>query len=298
MTFGRQLPPGRYRKRPRWSALALLIVALLPGAHTVANDGEPIELTVVSFNVLVDLGKPAEFPSWKERRELCVAVLADANADLIGLQEPTPGQLGYLLQELPGYQAHYYRKRDSDPGYTDAVLLYREEVFDVLETGHWWLSPTPDRVSTGFGNVLPRLLVWAELLHGPSQRRLFAFNTHFDNSLPSQTKMAALCQERLAAFAERQRPMIWMGDFNTDQKRGDYSTLVSAGWHDAYVASPLASEDGRDENVATFFNGTRIDHILYHGSGIQPIEWRRLESPDPQRLLSDHYPILARLRIE
>jgi endonuclease/exonuclease/phosphatase family metal-dependent hydrolase len=158
------------------------------------------------------------------------------------------------------------------------------------------LSPTPERVSIGFGNVLPRLVVWAKLRHKVTGKTILVFNTHFDNTQPCQTKMAALCEERLAPFAEQGAPMIFLGDFNTDQQRGDYARLTSNGWQDAYRACSAASENGRDDNVPTTRDGTRIDHIFYHDAALAPLSWRRLESHDPTIPLSDHYPVMARFR--
>jgi len=263
-----------------------------------ADETSPLELTVVSFNVLVDFGSAPEVPSWKRRRALCAQVLRESHADLIGLQETSPGQLRYLLKQLPDYAAHYYHRRKNDPGYPDATLLYDRRKFEPIETGHWWLSPTPERVSTGFGNALPRLVVWAKLRHKQTGRALYFFDTHFDNSRPSQTKMAECCRQQMAPFRETNLPMVFTGDFNTDQNRGDYAKLTSDGWHDSYLASDQATVDGHDDNVPTFHNGTRIDHIFYRGPGATALTWQRLESPDPERALSDHFPIRAQLRFE
>ncbi|MBL9123938.1 MAG: endonuclease/exonuclease/phosphatase family protein [Planctomycetaceae bacterium] len=275
---------------PRLFARAVALVLFTMLAHA-AMAAEPVELKVISFNVLVDFSRQEGVPKWADRKDLCIQVLREQNADLVGLQEPSPGQVKFFLAELPGYEAVHYK------GYTDATLLYKRELFDELERGWWFLSPTPERVSTGFGNALPRVVVWAKLRHKPSGRELLVFNTHFDNSMPSQVKMAELCQQKFAEFTPQMLPMIFVGDFNTDQKRGDYAKLVSNGWQDAYRASPRATPDGRDENVPTHQQGTRIDHIFYHGA-CRALAWERLESPDPQRLLSDHYAIAARLALE
>jgi endonuclease/exonuclease/phosphatase family metal-dependent hydrolase len=266
-------------------AATLLLARLSPAK-------EPVELTVVTFNVLVDVGDYPGIPRWIERKDLCLQVLRDTNADLIGLQETTPGQLKFLAEQLPQCEVIAYK------GYPDAALLYRKDRFEKLEQGHWWLSPTPQRVSVGFGNALPRLVVWARLKHKATGRELYAFNTHFDNSMPSQVRMAELCQQQLAPFVAQGLPMIFTGDFNTHQTRGDYARLVSGGWQDSYVASDKASPSGRDDNVPTTLEGDgRIDHIFYHGQALVPIEWRRLESPQPEKPLSDHYPVLARFRL-
>jgi endonuclease/exonuclease/phosphatase family metal-dependent hydrolase len=153
-------------------------------------------------------------------------------------------------------------------------------------------------MSKGFGNFLPRLLIWARLKHLPTQRELIVASTHFDNSLPSQVKMAKLCQDQFKPLCAEGLPMIWMGDFNTDQERGDYPMLVSNGWRDAYLASPNASKNGHDDNVGTFPGHTRrIDHIFLHGP-IKAINWRTLPWTGNETPLSDHYPVFAQLVIE
>ncbi len=280
------------------ASIATLLALVWAVPHSKADDAAPLELTVVSFNVLVDFGSHPEVPSWKKRRELCVKMLQETQADLIGLQETSPGQLRYLMGQLPDYTAHYYKRRENDPGFPDAALLYDRRKFEEIEKGHWWLSPTPERVSTGFGNTLPRLVVWAKLRHKPTGRELYFFDTHFDNSRPSQTKMAECCRQQMEPFRKTNLPMVFAGDFNTDQDRGDYPKLTSDGWRDSYLASDKATADGHDDNVPTFRNGTRIDHIFYRGPGGTALSWQRLESSDPDRPLSDHFPIRAQLRFE
>jgi endonuclease/exonuclease/phosphatase family metal-dependent hydrolase len=202
----------------------------------------------------------------------------------------------WLGEQLSMYEAVFYRRTPTDKGYPDAALLYERERFEEKERGHWWLSPTPEKVSTGFGNTLPRLVVWAQLRDKLTDKELIVFNTHFDNTMPSQERMAELCSRQFEKFTPRGLPMLFLGDFNTDQKRGDYARLTSGGWRDSYTTAEQASDDGRDDRVATHLGGTRIDHIFYHGEGLTPIAWQRLESPDPARALSDHFPILARFR--
>jgi endonuclease/exonuclease/phosphatase family metal-dependent hydrolase len=249
-------------------------------------------LTVVSFNVLVEISRKPDVPSWRDRKEACAELLRRTQADLIGLQEPLPTQVEFFLKSVPGFKAVVAE------GYTDAALLYRTSEFDLLEQGHWWLSPTPEKRSSGFGNFLPRILVWGKFKHKPSGQELYVFNTHFDNSMPSQSRMAELCQKKLKPFMESGLPLIWVGDFNTDQKRGRYDVLTSNGWKDSYVKCSKASPDGRDDNVRTMADGnTRIDHIFYFGKGIEPAAWERLEPLDGKTFYSDHFAVMAKLQL-
>jgi endonuclease/exonuclease/phosphatase family metal-dependent hydrolase len=136
-------------------------------------------------------------------------------------------------------------------------------------------------------------MVWARLKHIPTQREIVVAVTHFDNTMPAQTKMAALAHEKLQGFVDKGLPVVFVGDFNTDESRGDYPMLTSGGWRDAYLASPKASPTGRDSNVPTS-GSHRIDHILYHGDALKAVEWHRVDKPNSEAL-SDHYPVFARL---
>lgn len=287
--------PGSRLARRAWLATLLLAGGTCAFVRA-AEPPAPLELTAVTFNVLVDFSVPQGIPSWPQRRELCVELLRSTQADLIGLQEPSPKQVQYLSQALPEYRERHFV--DGKKEYTDVALLVHAGRWEELDHGWWWLSPTPEKPSTGFGNTLPRLVVWVKLRHRASGRELVFFNTHFDNTAPSQERMAELCEQKLAPFVESGLPLVFLGDFNTHQTRGDYPRLTAHGWRDAYLAAPQASPDGRDENVPTMDNGKRIDHIFYRGEGFKALEWRRLESPDPARRLSDHWPVLARLRLE
>jgi endonuclease/exonuclease/phosphatase family metal-dependent hydrolase len=104
--------------------------------------------------------------------------------------------------------------------------------------------------------------------------------------------MAQMCQERVASLSQAGLPLLFMGDFNIDPARDEYKWLTGHGWRDAYEVVPAA--DSNHGDIATFWDGRRIDHVLYYGDALKPWQWLRLTSPDPKRRLSDHDPVLAR----
>ncbi|MCA9413109.1 MAG: endonuclease/exonuclease/phosphatase family protein [Candidatus Omnitrophica bacterium] len=294
-----------------WAGVPILA---LTASSSSSPEGKS-EIRVMTFNVKVDFEEDSRVPPWDDRKDLCAQVVKEARPDLLGLQETSPNQLAFFQDLLEGYETVGKTPLPSEErelfetlfpplkeigfdSYTDVILMIRKEVFEILDQGHWWLSPTPDKASIGFGNIFPRITVWARLKHTPSGREIVAVNTHFDNTAPSQERMAKLCQEKLQIFVDEDLPILFFGDFNTDQGRGDYPLLTSGGWKDSYLASPEASETGRDDNVPTIGGRSRIDHIFYYGKSLQAVEWKRLESPDPKRALSDHFPVLSVLAID
>jgi endonuclease/exonuclease/phosphatase family metal-dependent hydrolase len=268
--------------------------------------GAPTRLRVLTFNVLVDVERP-----WEGRKDLCAQVVRDSGADLIGLQETSPNQYAFFLEQFPDFgsvgavelteadQAELVRLYPpvallNLTAFTDAIILYRKEMFEKLDEGHWWQSPSPEKLSNGFGNIFPRIAVWARLKHLPTGGELLVANTHFDNTAPAQTHMAKLSHEKLNPFIDEGLTAIFTGDFNSSGQSDDYVLLTSNGWRDSYLACPESSESGRDNNVPSTVRGRgRIDHVFYQGSDLEPKEWRRLDSPDPETELSDHCPILA-----
>jgi endonuclease/exonuclease/phosphatase family metal-dependent hydrolase len=296
----------------RMLGFALAVTALFTALQHAAL-AEPVELRVLTFNVLVDFSNTPPVPRWERRRDLCLQVVQEANPHLISFQENMPKQLDFFRAGLPGYgvvgeltisNADIEKFKTVLPvaaalgmkRYTDALLFFREDTFELVEQGHWWLCSTPDTPNNDFGNALPRLMVWAKLRHLDSGKELVAVATHFDNSLPSQVHMARLSHELLQPYIDAGLPVIFAGDFNTSPTRGDYAKLTEGDWTDAYIAAPEASENGVDNHVSTvFFGENRIDHILFHGAGFEAVGWKRIESPDPDKPLSDHYPALATL---
>lgn len=280
-----------------------------PQFFGVLKFAEEGNLRVMTFNVLVDLQMDASVPAWDQRKDLCAQVVKEVNPDLLGLQETSPNQLTFFRNLMTGYgsvgelplspedQAFLYEKFPPLKAlgmttYTDVILFYRDEIFEKLDSGYIWLSPTPDKISVGFGNGFPRMMIWAKLRHKPSGREMMVAVTHFDNTEPSQQHMAKLSHETLQPFVDAGLPILFMGDFNTSPTRGDYPTLTSGGWKDSYLVNPKASEDGNDSNVPTA-GSSRIDHIFYHGDAFIPKTWERIDSPDPTKELSDHHPVLA-----
>jgi endonuclease/exonuclease/phosphatase family metal-dependent hydrolase len=262
-----------------------------------------MEINLITFNVLADLERMSRMsvwhehvPAWDERKALCVQALHQAQPSIIGLQEVMPHQFDFFQSHLPEFSVITVPDTTTDevllqvlretfnlpniPTPHEVALFFRTQEFDHIATGSWWLSPTPDTPSLGFGGVFPRAVLWGQLRHRISGQECLFFNTHLDGActLP----MIELCREKVAAFTPRGLPMIFMGDFNFTPTHADYTLLTGDGWHDAHVASSTTSE-------ATQMNGRRIDHIFYRGSGVTPQTWTQLCSPDPQRPLSDHH---------
>ncbi|MBN2497303.1 MAG: endonuclease/exonuclease/phosphatase family protein [Deltaproteobacteria bacterium] len=257
----------------RLLSIAFPVFALLTA--DCGDGGEmPIQARVMTFNVLCSFCS-SDYDPWDERLGYFEDILTRHDPDLVGLQEIAfPEEVDQFLALREGFAAVYYQ--GSEPGplgltdYPDATVLFRQDRFELVDHGFYWLSPTPDEPwSAGFatGGQLPRLVTWTRLLELASEREIAFITTHFDNNTPSQERSAPLLLERTADLADV--PIIVTGDFNSQPTDPAYSTLVQGVDGLAFgntfdMVEPFELLANRDPAPA-YEPEARIDHIFVAG---------------------------------
>jgi endonuclease/exonuclease/phosphatase family metal-dependent hydrolase len=246
-------------------------------------------LRVASFNIRNSRGQDGR-NMWWLRRRACVAAIRELAADVVGLQEVRPIQLGYLRRRFPG-AAVLGAGRDRRGGGEHASVLLPSGAWTVESSETRWLSPTPDRPgSRGWDAGHPRVVTLARLRRGDT--RVGVANTHFD----AQGRAAQLHSARLLASwlaAEPDQPWVIVGDLNAQPGSAPLRALTDAGYADALAGTTGGTEHGFTGAV----DRTRIDHILL-GPGVGLVRgWISYERPGG-RLPSDHWPVVADVVVE
>lgn len=261
-------------------------------------------LTVMCFNIRFD--NPADGPdAWSERRGQVFDFLHERDPDLCGLQEVLIRQRDELVTALPTHDVVGVGRDDAAVLGEFVPIFFRRTRFDLLDHGHFWLSPTPDVPgSRGWDAAITRMATWVRLRdRAAGGRELFVLNTHFDHRGPeSRLEAARLLRQWVEARAGA--PVILLGDFNTASDSAPYATLVggrdtAAGatlLHDPFVVlgSPVAQ-------LGTFHafdgqpRGGRIDwilHTVHFEATSATIDQRSVDGRYP----SDHFPVVVTLR--
>ena len=196
-----QLDVSRLKKTPRDRTLspmppilarAVLGLALLIGAEIQAQQAKPAEpLNVMAFNIRYASATGAN--AWAKRRDGVVKVIADQKADLIGTQEGLYHQLTFMDKELPDHKWIGVGREGGQRGEFMAIF-YRSARFEPLETNHFWLSDTPEKIgSASWGNTVKRMVTWVRFLDRRTKKEFYFWNTHFDHrSQNSREKSAEL----------------------------------------------------------------------------------------------------------
>jgi len=273
---------------------ALALVPLPPPDEEPA----PGELAVMTFNLRYASDRKPN--SWQERRDATVELIRGERPDLIGTQEALFEQVRDIESGLPQYRWVGQGRNGGSHGEFMAIF-YLKERLELLEYDHFWLSETPNVVgSLCYDASLPRMVTWAVFRDLNTKRTFTVLNTHFDHASHSAREKSARQIMEWVKSIEIDRPLLLIGDFNAPaQSGGMYDFLVG---EDLFTDSfTSAKVPGTDHGTFHGFTGralasTRIDWILHRGP-IAVSASKIVTFQKDGQFPSDHFPVLARLRL-
>ncbi|PKM09391.1 MAG: endonuclease [Gammaproteobacteria bacterium HGW-Gammaproteobacteria-4] len=275
-------------QRYRCLTLFCLLMLGVAGPGAAADDA----LRVMTFNVRVPAD--TDMNAWVHRREQLVRVIAAEHPDVLGTQELTGEQGEYIAAHLPGY-AWFGKDRDGGTNGEHMGVFYRTDRLQVLRSGDFWLSDTPDVPgSKTWGQPFPRMVTWARFRLRDGGGTFDFFNTHFpyrDQDVRARMLSADAIMQRIGRLPSTAR-VILAGDFNSGPDTPVYAKLTRA-LDDAWAMA--ASRSGPAETFHNFTGNPdrRIDWILTRGFATRAA--RTIATHDGARYPSDHFPVVAEL---
>jgi endonuclease/exonuclease/phosphatase family metal-dependent hydrolase len=268
-------------------SMKLLLLALL------AVSVQAAELRVMSFNVRYP-AKADGANVWENRRDLLVDTIRKYAPDVMGTQELFHIQGEYIVQKLPEMAWFGVSRRGNEEDEHMGVF-YRKSSLELLQSGNFWLSETPDVPgSISWNMTLPRMVTWGEFRDRRSGKRFHYYNTHFAHRReddPARIQSAKLLVDHLRKLPA-DTTIVLTGDFNTDARSEPYRILVD------FMQDSYSSVSQPNGPVGTFhgFSGTpgkaRIDWILFR-NGLKPIGAETITMQADGRYPSDHFPVMT-----
>ncbi len=265
------------------------------------------EVRVMSYNIRYGTANDGE-NHWDKRREFLLATIKAFDPDLLGTQETLGFQRDYLAAQLPNYEALGVGRDDGKEKGEMTALYFKRDRFEKLDSGHFWLSETPDIPgSKNWDAALTRMVSWVKLRdrRQPKARPLMFFNTHFDHrGTQARLESSRLLRRRIAEARKTNRVII-TGDFNAGDDSEPYQALFAP---DGKQPAPVTdtyrvAHPNRTPNEGTFsgfkvtaITGPRIDWI-----GVSA-EWQVIQATIDRteregRTPSDHFPVTAIVRM-
>jgi len=284
-----------------FALVALLLVQFLAFSISAFGSDRNSPIKVMSFNIRSGTAKDGD-NSWPLRKELVTETIRLFDPDLLGMQEVLKFQADYLGEQFPDYESYGVGRNDGVDDGEFALVFFKRERFELMNSGHFWLSETPEEVgSKSWDTALPRIATWVLLKDKTTDHQQIIFgNTHFDHKgVEARHQSAKLIRRRIESVTP-DIPIIVTGDFNTHEELEPYAALVRGvgsnepSLVDTYrIIHPLTQEqEGTFGGFQGRRGGNRIDWILTTPD-ITTLNAAINYTNEDGRYPSDHYPVEA-----
>ena len=268
-----------------------------------ANYTKPEEtLKIMSFNICswsFD-GKDLE-----TRAEGIAKTIVDNSIDSIGLQEATPYWMNMLNAELSdkygcvcvgsNTATDYTKSEDNEDEFTS--IFYLKNKFNVIDSGWFWLSETPDTPSYGWGSAYRRICTWVVLENKETKSCYVHINAHFDNeSSEARKNSIQMVLDKAEAFGDL--PVVFTGDLNFVEQSLGYKDITSDVLKDTKT-SAIKTIDSQTYHGGTpkDFEEYVLDYILINDK-FSATNYNVIKKKYKSRYISDHYPVIAEITIK
>lgn len=270
------------------SALAICCLAMVFVHMGHMHPSQPAKFNVATYNIRQgNHGDSIKGNGWGQRLPWITSLIRFHEFDIFGTQEAFRYQLNDMLAELPGYAFIGVAREDGKEEGEHSAIFYRTDLFDVVDSGDFWLSETPEKPGLGWDAACVRICTWGHFRHKPSGKEFLYFNLHMDHvGVVARSESAKLIKQKMKEFGS-ELPAMLSGDFNVDQESPAYNTIVSDKiLFDSYEIADFSYLPNGTFNsyLSDGFSESRIDHIFltqqFHVTryGVLTDSYRRKES--------------------
>lgn len=252
----------------------------------------------MSYNIRYDVTTSNASP-WTERHTAISSQIKRFDADIVGMQEVLDHQREQLLSDLPGFASIGVGRDDGQKAGEYSPIFFKEERFRLLNSGTFWLSPTPEVPSKGWDAALNRICTYAQFFNLESKQSFWVFNTHFDHvGEVARMKSSVLILQKIQEVTKGTRQaVIFCGDLNLNDDHPTISFLQTQ-MKDAL----LGSKQVKSNMNSTFNNfdleneaSKRIDYI-FTNKKLAVLTFETIVERFGVSYPSDHFPIFATFR--
>lgn len=267
------------------------------------------ELTVGSYNIRYKNKSDSIIGNgWEVRcRSICNQIIWE-RPDIFGAQEVLHPQLLDLEKGLPAYKWIGVGRDDGKQEGEYAAIFYNPKRVELIETGNFWLSETPDKPSKGWDAALNRICSWGHFRDLLTKQDFYFLNLHMDHvGVTARSESAKLVMRRITKMTDGGKKLaVLTGDFNVPQTNELYTLFTESGvLKDCYTATKERFAENGTYNGFDyhFYTNERIDHIFVTPATtveayaiLTDGRWQEdMNGRMSRRNLSDHYPVFARI---
>lgn len=291
-----------------FAAFAPIQIAVARTNDAPKYEDKTSEIRVMTYNIRLDT--PVDgLNDWSHRRENLTAQIEWLRPDIFGLQEVVFNQKQYIANALRfDFMLVGVGRDDGKDAGESSPIGYNIHRFKLMDSGTFWLSPTPHVPSKGWDAAFPRVATWVRLRDRKGGKTILTVNTHWDHIGVEARKQSALqLKQWLIEHRKKKDHVLLIGDFNaateseplailTDHKSP--VSLRNAGLNSTF--HPFGPKGTFNDFKLQPETQKTIDHILVggqKGGEIWISRYAVIAQNVDGRMISDHYPVLADLTL-
>lgn len=249
---------------------------------------------VMTYNIKLDYPKEGK-NSWENRKDVIVGQINFYEPDVFGVQEALPNQMRYLDSVLVDFKYVGVGRDDGKNSGEYSAIFYNKKNFKTVESGTFWLSETPDKVSMGWDAVCNRICTYALFQNKGTDEYFWVFNTHFDHvGKEARTESPKLILKKIRELNTENFPLILMGDFNLEPNAEQIHFIKK------YLNDAMEVSEAIPFGPEGTFNGfhfdkpvnRRIDYI-FASKNIKVKKYAALSDSKDCKYPSDHLPVFV-----
>lgn len=253
-------------------------------------------LVVMSYNIKT-LMVDAEFfnseLSINNRNSRILDKITSVMPDIFGLQEALSVHNDYISDNLVDtYDSVITYRSDTSklPPAESTAVYYKKDKFELLDSGTFWLSETPEVMSKGWDAGNYRICTYVKLKIKATDKVFCFYNTHLDFGAISVPESVDLILSRI----DFDYPCILVGDFNF-QSYTDYYQTITELMDDSRIIAEV-TEDGATTNSFKTEYPKKIIDYCYLSKGDFTVSKYDVLDYDIEKYgsyASDHFPVCA-----
>ncbi|NRD18628.1 endonuclease/exonuclease/phosphatase family protein [Winogradskyella eckloniae] len=249
----------------------------------------------MSYNIKLDYPKVGE-NSWENRKPFFINQIKFYEPDVMGVQEAMPNQMKAIDSLLINYSYVGVGRDDGKNEGEFSAIFYKSDKFNVINSGTFWLSQTPDKVSMGWDAVCNRVCTYVLLEDKNSGKTFWVFNTHFDHvGTEARTNSATLIIKKINELNLNNYPVILTGDFNMEPDHESIEYIKTELKDSKEIAQLVFGPEGT-------FNGFQFDKpvtkridFAFVSAAISVSKYAVLSDNWNLHYPSDHMPVLIKI---
>ncbi|MCO5237124.1 MAG: endonuclease/exonuclease/phosphatase family protein [Chitinophagaceae bacterium] len=258
----------------------------------LAQKNEPV--IIATYNLRYN--NPGDgINAWPNRKENVKALIRFHEFDIFGTEEGLIDQ----IKDLAEMEEYAYIGKGRDDGKEageHSAIFYRKSRFQLLQSGDFWLSETPEVPGKGWdAKCCNRICSWGEFKDLKTKKKFFFFCVHFDHQgVVARQESGKLMVKKIKEIAKG-APVISVGDFNSTPETEQIQEMQTI-LRDSYKVTETPPYGPAGTFNAFKFDAPlkwRIDYIFV-SPGIRVLKYGVLTDAKDQRYPSDHQPVMIK----